>query len=113
MMSHVVGDRLDDLDDAVVNRRAAFRHAVSAPVRMAGHEGEVRNLSTRGLYFVGTAVLPVGALVELDITLPDASPSGPLNCRVTARVLRVEEVGGRSGVAAEIEAWRMPELDAE
>jgi hypothetical protein len=43
----------------------------------------------------------------LEFTLADGSPSGPLPCRAYVRVLRVDDVGGESGVAAAIEAWTM------
>ena len=98
-------------EDARADRRAAHRHAISAAVRLEMNEGYVRNLSTRGLYFVSTKELEAGATVEMDLALPYASPSGVLQCRVTARVLRAELEGEEYGVAAEIESWKMPETD--
>jgi hypothetical protein len=71
----------------------------------------VRDLSTRGIYFVGDTAVRIGSLLELHLTLPDAGPAGPLHCRISARVLRVDHVGDRHGVAAEIHAWRTTDLD--
>jgi hypothetical protein len=73
----------------------------------------VKNLSTRGLYFVACSTPRVGSSLELEIALPHASPTSPLKCRVTARVLRVEQGNGCTGVAAEIEGWQMPDVDAD
>jgi hypothetical protein len=102
-----------NLEEALANRRAAFRHDLPAPLRHGVHEGSVRNLSTRGLYFVTSSLPRVGSVIELEIGLPHASPSGSLDCRVTARVLRVNPVPGGTGVAAEIEGWKMPEVDPD
>jgi hypothetical protein len=102
-----------NLDEALANRRATFRHKLSAPLRLGSQEGHVRDLSTRGLYFVSRSSPRVGSLIELEVTLPNASPSGPLACRLTARVLRVEDLGPSRGVAAQIEAWTMPDVDGD
>jgi hypothetical protein len=102
-----------NLDEAVANRRGAFRHNLAAPVRVGSCTGIVRNLSTRGLYFVGSSPVRVGVLLELEIALPHTSPSGSITCWIGARVLRVEDLGGSLGIAAEIERWRMPEVESE
>ena len=100
-------------DETRTDRRAAQRHTISAALRLEMNEGYVRNLSTRGLYFVSGKDLEPGATVELDLALPHSSLSGVLHCRVTARVLRSEPEGEQFGVAAEIEAWKMPEVNTE
>ena len=113
MLNPTAVGRSRNLDEAVANRRAAFRHNLAAPIRLGSHQGQVRDLSTRGLYFVSPSCPRAGSLIELEVTLPHASPSGPLECRLRARVLRVENLGTSWGVAAQIEAWTMPDGDRD
>jgi hypothetical protein len=97
-----------------VERRAARRFSMTLPVKVrfsAGdgvteREGETRDVSFRGLYFVIEASLETGSSIEFVLTLPQQiTLAGDVHIRCYARVLRVEQHNGRRGVAARIERY--------
>jgi hypothetical protein len=92
------------------NRRAARRYPLEVSVRLGEREARTQDLSSKGLYVVTEEGPEVGSVVEMELTLPDASPSGPLQVRLRARVIRIDDLGDRQGLAAEIESWTIPEL---
>src|SRR5262245_25185354 len=90
------------------NRRKSRRYAMDVPVRLGDVEGQTRDVSTRGLYFVGPVELKPGAAIEMDLALPSAKP-GPLSIRLRARIVRLDDLGDEKGLAAEIHEWEIPE----
>ncbi|HWF38382.1 MAG TPA: PilZ domain-containing protein [Candidatus Acidoferrales bacterium] len=97
-----------------VERRAARRFSMNLPVKVrfsAGDsvsekQGETRDVSFRGLYFMIEASLETGSSIEFVLTLPQQiTLAGDVNIRCYARVLRVEPIDGRRGVAARIERY--------
>jgi hypothetical protein len=97
-----------------VERRAARRFSMSLPVKVrfsAGEgvtekQGETRDVSFRGLYFMIEASLETGSSIEFVLTLPQQiTLAGDVHIRCYARVLRVEPQNGRRGVAARIERY--------
>ena len=97
-----------------VERRAARRFSMNLPVKVrfsAGDsvsekQGETRDVSFRGLYFMIEAALETGTSIEFVLTLPQQiTLAGDVNIRCYARVLRVEPLNGRRGVAARIERY--------
>ena len=97
-------------------RRAARGTAVfdDAPVKVrfkAGNgvselQGETRDVSFRGLYFLMEAAVETGSSIEFVLTLPQQiTLAGDVHIRCYARVLRVEPLDGRRGVAARIERY--------
>jgi hypothetical protein len=101
--------------DNVVERRAARRFSMMLPLKVrftAGDnvtekEGETRDVSFRGLYFMIEPVTPdAGSSIEFVLTLPQQiTLAGDVHIRCYARVLRVEPHNGRRGVAARIERY--------
>lgn len=95
-------------------RRAARRFAMNLPVKVrfstgdnvTEKQGETRDVSFRGLYFTMEAGVETGSAIEFVLTLPQQiTRAGDVNIRCYARVLRVEAVDGRRGVAARIERY--------
>lgn len=97
-----------------VERRAARRFSMMLPVKVrfsAGEgvvekQGETRDVSFRGLYFLVEASPEAGSSIEFVLTLPQQiTLAGDVHIRCYARVLRVEPHNGRRGVAARIERY--------
>jgi hypothetical protein len=95
-------------------RRAARRFSMMLPVRvrypngdgMVEKDGQTRDVSYRGLYFLTEAAPEMGSSIEFVLTLPQQiTLAGDVHIRCYGRVLRVESNDGdsRSGVAARIE----------
>jgi hypothetical protein len=101
-------------------RRQARRYDVSLPIVMnvpSGAEavernGQTRDISTRGLYFVTQDELAPGTEFELSLTLP----AGDVFIRARGRVIRVERGKGAHGpsigVAATMESYDIVRADA-
>lgn len=69
-----------------------------------GGKGVARNVSANGIYFVTAAALEPGQPVSFSMQF-EQFPSGPLEVRCTARVVRVEEQGTSKGVGASISSF--------
>lgn len=100
--------------DETQERRSARRFTMSLPVRVryssgnSVHEqaGETRDVSFRGLYFTMEEAPETDSPIEFVLTLPQQiTLAGDVNIRCYARVLRVEQMNGRLGVAARIEKY--------
>jgi hypothetical protein len=97
-----------------VERRAARRFSMLLPLKVRfsadngvmEKQGETRDVSFRGLYFLIEAMLEAGSSIEFVLTLPQQiTLAGDVHIRCYARVLRVEPQEGRRGVAARIERY--------
>ena len=98
-----------------VDRRAARRFSMMLPLKVrysASHngvsekDGETRDVSFRGLYFLIEAALEIGSSIEFVLTLPhQITMAGDVRIRCYGRVLRVEPQDARRGVAARIERY--------
>jgi hypothetical protein len=103
-----------------VERRAARRFSMTLPVKVrfpaesgvAEKQGQTRDVSFRGLYFLIEASLETGSSIEFVLTLPQQiTLAGDVHIRCYARVLRVESREGNRGVAARIERYEfLPSL---
>ena len=83
-------------------QRAAQRFDATLPVMVAGMPGETHNISAHGVYFETDAQQRVGALVNFTVEYTLLGRKHRLLCE--GKVLRVEEQGGRVGVAARLVA---------
>jgi len=98
-----------------VERRAARRFSMTLPVQVrfsvanngvSEKDGETRDVSFRGLYFLIEAALETGSSIEFVLTLPQQiTLAGDVRIRCYARVLRVEPQDALRGVAARIERY--------
>ena len=96
-------------------RRSARRYDISLPVvirvplekEAPSRKGNVRNISTHGVYIVSDQDLIAGAEVDLKITLPAEITGTEVFIRAKGKIVRLEETsdGGspQVGVAAVIE----------
>ncbi|HTV58423.1 MAG TPA: PilZ domain-containing protein [Verrucomicrobiae bacterium] len=100
--------------DGAIERRAARRFSMTLPlkVRFSGDSGvsekggETRDVSFRGLYFLIEAPVENGSPIEFVLTLPQQiTLAGDVHIRCYARVLRVEPINGRRGIAARIDRY--------
>ena len=98
-----------------VERRAARRFSMALPLKVrfsSGNngvketQGQTRDVSFRGLYFMIEAALETGSSIEFVLTLPQQiTLAGDVNIRCYARVLRVEPQDSIRGIAARIERY--------
>src|SRR5271169_2369086 len=97
-----------------VERRAARRFSMMLPLKVrfsaengvSELQGETRDVSFRGLYFLIEAGVEAGSSIEFVLTLPQQiTLAGDVHIRCYARVLRVEPHDGRRGIAARIERY--------
>jgi hypothetical protein len=102
------------LMDSAKERRAARRFSMMLPLKVRfskeddvlEKQGETRDVSFRGLYFLIEAHVEAGTPIEFVLTLPQQiTLAGDVHIRCYARVLRVEPQDQRRGVAARIDRY--------
>ena len=95
-------------------RRASRRFTMTLPltIRAGGPNGEIerqgqtRDVSFRGLYFLIDADFEPGSAIEFVLTLPrEITMAGDVHIRCFAQIIRVEPHNGRRGIAARIERY--------
>ena len=78
----------------------------SGPNGEIERQGQTRDVSFRGLYFLIDADFEAGSSIELVLTLPrEITMAGDVHIRCFAQIIRVEPHNGRKGVAARIERY--------
>jgi hypothetical protein len=96
-----------------IERRASRRFTMTLPltVRTSGadsteRQGQTRDVSFRGLYFLIDANYDPGSSIEFILTLPrEITMAGDVHIRCYAEIVRVEPNSGRKGVAARIDRY--------
>jgi hypothetical protein len=97
-----------------IERRASRRFTMTLPltVRSSGPgggielQGQTRDVSFRGLYFLIDAEYEAGRSLELILTLPrEITMAGDVHIRCFAHIIRVEPHNGRRGIAARIDRY--------
>ena len=69
-------------------------------------QGQTRDVSFRGLYFLVDADFENGSSIEFVLTLPrEITLAGDVHIRCFAQIIRVEPNDGRRGVAARIDRY--------
>lgn len=69
-------------------------------------QGQTRDVSFRGLYFLVEADFAPGSAIEFILTLPrEITMAGDVHIRCFAEIVRVEAHDGRRGVAARIDRY--------
>jgi hypothetical protein len=95
-------------------RRASRRFTMTLPLTIRGggpngeieRQGQTRDVSFRGLYFLIDADFEPGSPIEFVLTLPrEITMAGDVHIRCFAQIIRVEPHNGRKGVAARIERY--------
>jgi hypothetical protein len=97
-----------------IERRASRRFTMTLPltVRTNGPEGgierqgQTRDVSFRGLYFLVDANFEPGTSIEFILTLPrEITMAGDVHIRCFGQIVRVEPHNGRRGIAARIDRY--------
>jgi len=94
-------------------RRASRRFTMTLPLTVrstdqGGNEqqGQTRDVSFRGLYFLIEADFSPGSPIEFILTLPrEITLAGDVHIRCFAEILRIEPQNERRGVAARIDRY--------
>lgn len=87
-------------------QRSETRQIVAMPVRLAdGATGTTRDLSTKGVFFEMDDALELGSIIDLAIELKLGNRSLWMKSR--GRVVRIEPLGGRTGVAVRMLKTRL------
>ncbi|MDP1708667.1 MAG: PilZ domain-containing protein [Gammaproteobacteria bacterium] len=81
-------------------RRNHERLNVGLPVKLESGSGQTWNVSASGIYFETNIELAQGSPINLEIELH--SPDGKLALKVQGSVVRIEQLGGKIGVAISI-----------
>ena len=98
-------DKLRVMSSDPAERRQAKRYLMEVPMRLGEDEGRTKDLSSRGVYFVASAQLEEGTLIEMDVTLANACARGPVTLHMRGRIVRVHHLDTAVGAAAVIEEW--------
>jgi hypothetical protein len=102
-------------------RRSSRRFNMALPltVRSPGpdgtlvQQGQTRDVSFRGLYFVSTGDFQTGTPIEFVLTLPkEITLADDVNIRCYGQVLRVEPSAQIRGIAARIERYEFVSVPA-
>ena len=97
-----------------IERRASRRFTMTLPltIRATGpdggieRQGQTRDVSFRGLYFMIDAEFEAGSSIEFVLTLPrEITMAGDVHIRCFAQIIRVEPHNGRRGIAARIDRY--------
>src|ERR1700758_4285087 len=94
-------------------RRASRRFTMPLPLRIRStdpgggeRQGQTRDVSFRGLYFLIEADLAPGSPIEFILTLPrEITMAGDVHIRCFAEIVRVEHHDATRGIAARIDRY--------
>ena len=91
---------------AAIYDDAAFDGAHKRTGRRIERQGQTRDVSFRGLYFLIDADFEPGSSIEFILTLPrEITMAGDVHIRCFAEIIRVEPHNGRRGIAARIDRY--------
>ena len=85
-------------------KRESERYRLALDVRTDRGAGVTRDMSASGVYFVTDQPFAPGTSIGFTITFEHADPEQALQMRCSGTIVRVEEEGGRVGVAARIDS---------
>jgi hypothetical protein len=89
-------------DSTEQDQRATARFDTSMPVQIDGRPGETLNISAHGVYFETDVQQRPGSLVNITLEFTLYGQRHQLLCE--GKVMRVEDLGDRVGVAARLVA---------
>ena len=82
------------------------RHRLDVPVQLTNGRGRARNISNSGLFFELAEPLEPGKTLHVSLILNDLHPMPPVQLEAAGRVVRVERLDGKAGVAIEFTSVR-------
>src|ERR1700737_3554842 len=97
-----------------IARRASRRFTMTLPLTVRANgpdggierQGQTRDVSFRGLYFMIDADFEPEGSIEFVLTLPREIPmAGDVHIRCSAQIIRVEPHNSRRGIAARIDRY--------
>ena len=96
-----------------IERRASRRFTMTLPLTVRSSEsgeterqGQTRDVSFRGLYFLMDADFTAGSAIEFILTLPsEITLAGDVHIRCFAEIVRVEPQDVSRGIAARIDRY--------
>jgi hypothetical protein len=83
------------------NRRA-LRHKAGVPVEFESGKGVTRDFSASGIYFEADRSFSPGQSIEFTLILEHVDYAGPVRVKCRGEIVRVEQNGGKIGVATTI-----------
>jgi PilZ domain len=92
-------------------KRSTRRFALELPVKLVDQErgfmtAQTRDVSSRGVYIYLESEIAEGVPVDFVMTLPtEITLADPIRVRCSGRVLRVEKIAERQGVAVSIDRY--------
>ena len=89
--------------------RQEERFDTALALRLERGDAVTRNVSANGIYFVTDLALEAGATVNFALDFQNF-PGGPIQVNCTARIVRIEEHGGKKGVGAAIHSFEFQRL---
>ena len=93
------------------DRRRAWRYPVNLDVNLDNGRGVSRDVSASGIYFETDAALTPGQLINFSFVLEKVYPDVRLDLQCAGRIVRVDQRGGRLGVAVTIDNWSFEPSD--
>jgi hypothetical protein len=103
---------------AASDRRLTVRHNIKTPIRIRlwksaipEERGESENLSKEGIFFATNLVIPVGALLEILLKMPEMITGEPttewLCSGHVVRVQPIDSTGRRHGVGVQFDCFHV------
>jgi hypothetical protein len=92
-------------------RRQEQRLAVALPIELHNGYGVTRNVSASGVFFETSLPFSQGAAISFCLLLDHADPVGPIRLHCQGKILRVEHLPGKSGVAVSIDQHRFEAIE--
>ena len=93
-------------------RRQDQRLAVALPVELQNGHGVTRDVSASGVFFETTLSFSPGAAIRVSLLLEHADPVGPIRLHCQGKVVRVERLREKFGVAVAINRHRFDPMEA-
>jgi hypothetical protein len=93
-------------------RRQDQRLAVALPVELQNCHGVTRDVSASGVFFETTLPFSPGAAIRFSLLLEYADPLGPIRLHCQGKVVRVERLRAKFGVAVAIDQHRFDAVEA-
>lgn len=88
-----------------MERRKTKRIPMEVPVSVGEMSGMSRDISSNGIYiyFTSEGAFQVGGDIVFSLTLEHALPNEPVQLNCQGHVVRIEDLGERKGIAAQID----------
>jgi hypothetical protein len=93
------------------DRRRAWRYPVHLDVNLENGKGVSRDVSASGIYFETDAALTPGQVINFSFCLEKVYPDVRLDLKCAGTIARIDQRGGRVGVAVTIDAWSFEPSD--